>query len=161
MPVKSLRFNLKIKILSRMSYKSRLNYEWSLLRSTVDCWLSIVNIRILVGHHLLFSMNFFFKSLQAKCLSSPLATKRLEIAALCMVCAVLSVFVRVILLPVLINLCHFNTARPHVMLFFSPIFCVFTMARSPSSLFSHSRVSPKSATPSSAPETTSASLPMN
>ena len=40
-------------------------------------------------------------------------------------------------------------------------FCVFTMARSPSSLFSHSRVSPKSATPSSAPETTSASLPMN
>ena len=33
-------------------------------------------------------MNLFFMSLKAKCLSSPLATKRLEIAALCMVCAV-------------------------------------------------------------------------
>ena len=60
---------------------------------------------------------FLFKYLKAKCLSSPLATKRLEIAALCMVCAVLSVFVRVVLLPVLINLCHFNAARPHLMLF--------------------------------------------
>ena len=60
-----------------------------------------------VSHHLLF-----FKSLKAKCLSSRLTTKRLEIAALCMVCTVLFVSVRVVLLPVLINLCHFNTARP-------------------------------------------------
>ena len=55
---------------------------------------------------------FLFKSLKAKYLSSQLTTKRLEIAALCMVCAVLSVFVRVVLLPVLINLYYFNTARP-------------------------------------------------
>ena len=54
---------------------------------------------------------FLFKSLKAKCLSYQLTTKRLEIAALCMVCTVLSVFVRVVLLPVFINLCHFNTAR--------------------------------------------------
>ena len=58
------------------------------------------------------SMDFFLKSLKAKCLSFQLTIKLLEIAALCMVCAVLSVFVRVVLLPVLINLCHFNTARP-------------------------------------------------
>ena len=55
---------------------------------------------------------FIFKFLKEKCLLSQLTTKRLEIAALCMVCAALSVFVRVVLLPVLINLCHFNTARP-------------------------------------------------
>ena len=60
---------------------------------------------------------FLFKYLKAKCLSSQLMTRRLEITALCMFCAVLSVFVRVVLLPVLINLCHFNTARPHFMLF--------------------------------------------
>ena len=58
-----------------------------------------------------------FKYLKWKCLSSHLTTKWLEITALCMVCAVLSVFVRVVLLPVLINLCHLNTARPHFMLF--------------------------------------------
>ena len=60
---------------------------------------------------------FLFKYLKAKCLSSQLTTKRLEIAALCMVCAVLSVFVRVVLLPVLTNRCHLNTARPHFILF--------------------------------------------
>ena len=65
-----------------------------------------------VSHHLLF-----FKSLKAKCLSSRLTTKRLEIAALCMVCTVLFVSVRVVLLPVLINLCHFNTARPQLCAF--------------------------------------------
>ena len=60
---------------------------------------------------------FNFKFLKEKCLLSQLTTKRLEIAALCMVCAALSVFVRVVLLPVLINLCHFNTARPQLCAF--------------------------------------------
>ena len=65
----------------------------------------------------IISNEFLFKYLKWKCLSSQLTTKWLEIAALCMVCAVFSVFVRVVLLPVLINLCHLNTARPHFMLF--------------------------------------------
>ena len=64
----------------------------------------------------IISNEFLFKYLKWKCLSSQLTTKWLEIAALCMVCAVLSAFVRVVLLPVLINLCHLNTARPHFML---------------------------------------------
>ena len=34
-----------------------------------------------------------------------------------MVCAALSVFVKVVLLPVLINQCHFNTARPQLCAF--------------------------------------------
>ena len=75
--------NHKIKMLSRMSYKSGLNYEWSLLRSTVDCcWLSMSRESASKSLSIIFN-EFVFKSLKAKCLSSQLTTKRLEIAALC------------------------------------------------------------------------------
>ena len=72
------------------------------------------------------------------------------------VCFRESCFVTCVDKPVSFQRC---TATSYAVL--DQFFCVFTMARSPSSLFSHSRVSPKSATPSSASETTSASLPMN
>ena len=43
---------------------------------------------------IIFNAFLFNKSLKAKCLSSQLTAKRLEIPALCMVCAVLCVFVK-------------------------------------------------------------------
>ena len=65
---------------------------------------------------IIFNEFLFNKSLKAKCLSSQLTAKRLEIPALCMVCTVLCVFVKKVYLHVLIPV-SFNTARPHRMLF--------------------------------------------
>ena len=64
---------------------------------------------------IIFNAFLFNKSLKAKCLSSQLTAKRLEIPALCMVCAVLSVFVKKVFVHVLIPV-SFNTATSHAIL---------------------------------------------
>ena len=106
MPVKSLRSYLKIKIISRMN---GLCYDRLFL--VVYCQETLGKSSCIIFNEFLFN-----KSLKAKCLSSQLTAKRLEIPALCMVCAVLSIFVKNVFLHVLIPV-SFNTARPHRMLF--------------------------------------------
>ena len=64
---------------------------------------------------IIFNAFLFNKSLKAKCLSSQLTAKGLEIPALCMVCAVLSVFVKKVFVHVLIPV-SFNTATSHAIL---------------------------------------------